>query len=1447
MSQRHKKNRTKSKKNSNALQRRFRLPTFAEFFLEDRTVPTNFNLTNTTPILIPGAGTSGNANPYPSTVTVSVPAGEQLTSLQVTFNDLSHVQPDNIDAMLIAPDGTHIYLMSDAGGGADQSINGVTLTFDDNGVPLTTNQIASGSYRPTNLDQGDPDTISGSPATPAVTTLAAFKGINPNGVWELRVSDDEALNSGVMQGGWTLTGSSRVNSPPVANNDSYSVNEDNTLTVTAAGNPHGVLFNDTDIDADTLSAILVTGTSHGALTLNADGGFTYVPHANYNGPDTFTYKVTDGITFSNTATVTITVNSVNDVPVANNDSLVIQNGGAQTIHRAVLLNNDIDPDQTYRTTLYFQGFESMTLQPWNTGTTTTGDGTDWTDSLPAGWNRDNTTTPPPPSGTAAGAEFFGWHAMDIDSWVLQQGDQSRSLFTRGGYGAHGTVMVGDGDAYDDFVSLANTHINTFLTTPNISLAGINVDTLKLELDSSFRPEDPDPGNQVGRIEVSFDNGANWTTIQDLNFANSGGVAGSVLRANEHLNLDINNLSGAATAKFRFGYLDAGNDWWWAIDNIKVSGGRTTPAQESIQIQSQPSQGSVSVDANGAVIYTPPSPTFTGTTSFTYRLSDGAATSNTATVTLTVNGNNTNPVAVNDTLTTTQGVTLATQYDLSVLANDTDVDLGGGNVGAKAILVAAPPAAQGTVTLNQDGTLVFVPNPLFVGNASFTYKMNDGSRDSNTATVTIAVTQINNFPPVAVDDNYSINNISTLTVNAPGVLGNDTDADGNPLVAQLVAGPTAAQGALTFNADGSFNFVPTAFFAGTATFTYRVFDGAFTSNTATVTITVSAVGSPPVAGNDSYSINNNGTLTVSGPGVLGNDTDPNGDPLTALPTRGPNGLVVGPNHGTLTFNADGSFVYVPRPFFNGTDSFTYRASDTSNLSNLATVTITVNAANVAPQSNYDTYYTTLNTPLTVTAPGVLRNDQDDGVNVQLYLEGFEGLTLGPWNTGTTTTGDGTDWTDSLPTGWVRNNTNTPPPASGTAAGAEFFGWHAMDADSWAAQQGNQERSDFTRGGAGLHGTVLVADGDAYTDFVSIGSNRINSLLETPSIALGAISPNSLTLEFDSSFRPEDPAPANQVGRVEVSYDNGTTWRSLTDFRTENSGGPGSRQRTNEHVTVDAFNPSGATTAKFRIGYLDAGNDWWWAIDNVKASGRTPNAGANLTAQLVAAPPASQGTVALNANGGFTFTPATGFAGVAKFTYRTNDGVSNGAPTTVSVLVGSQAALQVNDGSAQRSRVTSLQVTFAGIATFANTQPGQAFTLMRGATAVPFQVTSIDYSSGATVLTLSAFSGSTSDFGSLADGHYTLTTLSGQVSINGQALDGDGNGTPGGDYVANFHRFFGDVNGDEHVDILDYGVFGTTYLRNSGDAGFLGYLDKNNDGHIDILDYGQFGIRYLTVLP
>jgi VCBS repeat-containing protein len=224
----------------------------------------------------------------------------------------------------------------------------------------------------------------------------------------------------------------------------------------------------------------------------------------------------------------------------------------------------------------------------------------------------------------------------------------------------------------------------------------------------------------------------------------------------------------------------------------------------------------------------------------------------------------------------------------------------------------------------------------------------------------------NQAPVAVDDAYSTAEDTALTVAAPGVLGNDSDPDGNRLTAVRVSGP--GHGTLALNANGSFTYTPTANYNGSDSFTYRASDGTLTSNLATVTITVTAVNDAPAAAADAYSTPEDTALTVAAPGVLGNDTDPDGDTLHTV-------LDSGPSHGTLTLHADGSFTYTPTANYNGSDSFTYRASDGNLASNLATVTITVTAVNDAPTVAADTYTTDEDTILTVAAPGVLANDTD----------------------------------------------------------------------------------------------------------------------------------------------------------------------------------------------------------------------------------------------------------------------------------------------------------------------------------------------------------------------------------------------------------------------------------------------------------------------------------------
>src|SRR5207247_1846708 len=317
-----------------------------------------------------------------------------------------------------------------------------------------------------------------------------------------------------------------------------------------------------------------------------------------------------------------------------------------------------------------------------------------------------------------------------------------------------------------------------------------------------------------------------------------------------------------------------------------------------------------------------------------------------------------PVAINDSYAVNED-TLLTVNAPGVLGNDTDTE----NGTLTAILVSGP--ASGTLTLNPDGSFSYQPGPDFSGTDSFTYRSSDGSLESAPATVTILVTPVDDAP-VAVDDHYGMNEDGTLATAAPGLLANDLDVDSSSLMVLLVNAP--AHGTLTLNPDGSFSYSPNPDYNGADSFTYKVSDGALESAPATVNITINAVNDAPVAAADSYTSSEDTTMVVLAPGILGNDTDAEGDALTAS-------VVSGPSHGTLTFNADGSFSYTPAANYNGTDSFTYKVNDGTVDSNVATVTITINAVDDAPVAGNNNYTTNENTTLTVAAPGVLGNDTD----------------------------------------------------------------------------------------------------------------------------------------------------------------------------------------------------------------------------------------------------------------------------------------------------------------------------------------------------------------------------------------------------------------------------------------------------------------------------------------
>lgn len=287
------------------------------------------------------------------------------------------------------------------------------------------------------------------------------------------------------------------------------------------------------------------------------------------------------------------------------------------------------------------------------------------------------------------------------------------------------------------------------------------------------------------------------------------------------------------------------------------------------------------------------------------------------------GGNSSPVAVANSYSTPED-TLLTVAASGVLANDTDAD---GDALSAGVVAGV---SHGTLTLSANGSFTYRPAANYSGADSFTYRASDGSAYSNTVTVSITVTAVNDAP-VARADSYSTPEGTVLTVAPAGVLANDTDAEGNALSVGLVAG--ALHGTVTLDADGSFTYTPAPGYSGSDSFTYRASDGGAYSNTVTVSIAVAAAGPAPVALDDVATVAENDVVFVAAPGVLGNDTDAGGSPLTA-------GLVTDTAHGMLTLLTDGSFAYAPNAGASGTDTFTYRAFNGVAYSAPATVTITI---------------------------------------------------------------------------------------------------------------------------------------------------------------------------------------------------------------------------------------------------------------------------------------------------------------------------------------------------------------------------------------------------------------------------------------------------------------------------------------------------------------------------
>ncbi len=619
--------------------------------------------------------------------------------------------------------------------------------------------------------------------------------------------------------------------------------------------------------------------------------------------------------------------------------------------------------------------------------------------------------------------------------------------------------------------------------------------------------------------------------------------------------------------------------------------------------------------------------------------------------------------------------------------DNDGDLNSGTL--TAAVVTGP--AKGVVVLNSNGSFTYTPDADFFGSDSFTYQATNGTDVSNVALVSINVSGVDDAPR-PFPDGYTLNEDETLAVDLnDGVVFNDIEIDGEPLTAAVVQ--TTTNGILTFNSDGSFSYSPNSNFFGNDTFTYTVTDGTSISGATTVSLTVLTVADAPTAVGDSFTLDEDSTLTVAAnDSILTNDSDPDPASLSAV-------LESGPTFGTLGLNSDGTFTYTPSANFFGADTFTYRASDGVLESDVTTVTLSVTGTADPPTAVNDTS-TATNQGVQVTID-VLANDNTDPDGVQTLT--ITDVSSGSQNS--TITNQGSTILYSAPLGFIGQDvfTYTVTDADGLSNSATVVVDVVEAANSTI---GGRVYIDLNRNGVldsgeiGLPGSQItlqgtVLGGVAVTRTVLTDTNGVFTVdeLTAGTYQLRQTQPAATIDGLDSSTVNGVVVADDLISNIVLNDDETLTGNHFAELGVAP-----------QYVTINWLFASQMSLSQSMVGAVADGEEMAGnteladairnsssisppvnsaptaADDSYQASVNQPLTvtgvngllnndsdpdGDSLSISVIAQP--TSGTVVLTGDGGFTYTPNASFVGQEVFTYQVSDGqaVSNVASVRINV--------------------------------------------------------------------------------------------------------------------------------------------------------------------------------------
>ncbi|MCG8605122.1 Ig-like domain-containing protein [bacterium] len=808
-----------------------------------------------------------------------------------------------------------------------------------------------------------------------------------------------------------------INDLPVVADDAFTLSEDSPLTVAAPG----VLANDLDSDGDALSALVTGGPTHGTLTLNSDGSFSFTPNLNFNGIDSFTYSASDGRGGSTDGTVTLTVSSIPDPPVAGDDAFTTSADSPLIVPAPGILANDSDADG-----------DNLQAAP-----------TDGPANGSLNLNADGSFTYAPNSGFA-GIDNFTYEVSDGNggsapgavtivvspAQVTLEQTNSGSSSEVSQVSTSGPVRGVSGHLY-----LASLSTKPYRAVTNV--VGLGLIWTRLDAQCAGRNNTgvevwmaqgmPSGDDIVTAQFSSVPKNAVIVTSRYSGVASSQAI-GTILSGNS-VGLEGPCSGGSDSGSYAFDLVSAGgsviygaiamrnkthtpgNGYEERIEILQGTGGsgaslaivdQTVELAGGVRLQ-----GTFSSDVDWAVI------------GFEIKAGSGGSQDPQAILTIATSGNGSvnlspegglyplgtevlltaNPNAgwnfagwSGDATGTASPITLTMDSNKSVTANfvesppaqhslSTSVS---GN-GSISVLPSGPEyptgttvsvtatAATGWVFTGWSGDLVGAVNPIML--------VMDSPKS-------VTAEFIENAVPVAVDDTFALDEDDTLSVATPGLLANDHDPDGDPLIVSLADDPSS--GTVTVNPDGSLVYIPAPNYNGADLFTYSISDGKSGAAQGSVVITVNPLNDLPLALEDNYNVNADLTLNVPAPGILENDTDADGDALGVS-------LLTGPTNGSLSLSANGSFTYTPNIGFSGSDGFGYLVSDGHGGVGTGTVTLAVNPATVTYEESV--------TGSSFNASAVSTSANLTGVRGNLYLAA---VSTKPFREVTNMTGLGLTW-------------------------------------------------------------------------------------------------------------------------------------------------------------------------------------------------------------------------------------------------------------------------------------------------------------------------------------------------------------------------------------------------------------------------------------------------------